>query len=147
MSHTDDSVPKQCPFRRSTFWYLICCATCLGSRDNSKYHSYPHTWPKSDFHRLFDSGFAPSALRLRLNKHTCPEPVFHRLLDSGFVPLVISLRLNNVVSTASNLKYPLHFHLFPSNSGGSACILDKVHPISAVRHISHLNWSGASNSL
>ena len=30
------------------FWYLICCATCLGSRDNSKYHTYtlhshPHT--------------------------------------------------------------------------------------------------------
>ena len=60
-------VPKQCPFRRPTFWYLVCCATCLGSRDNSKYHTCPHTWPKSDFHRLFDSGFAPSALSLRLN--------------------------------------------------------------------------------
>ena len=25
------------------------------------------TWPRSDFHRLFDSSFAPSALSLRLN--------------------------------------------------------------------------------
>ena len=31
-------------------------------------HTYPHTWPNSDFHRLFDSGFAPSALSLRLKK-------------------------------------------------------------------------------
>ena len=31
--------------------------------------TYIHTWPKSDFHRLFDSGFAPSALSLRLNHH------------------------------------------------------------------------------
>ena len=30
-------------------------------------HTHPHTWPNSDFHRLFDSGFAPSALSLRLN--------------------------------------------------------------------------------
>ena len=30
-------------------------------------------------------------------------------------------------------------HLFPPNLGGSARILDKVHPISAVRHISQLN--------
>ena len=29
-------------------------------------------------------------------------------------------------------------HLFPPNLGGSARILDKVHPISAVRHISQL---------
>ena len=71
-------VPKQCPLLRSTFWYLICCATCFGSRDNSKYRTYPltepptnlrpiHTWPRSDFHRLFDSGFAPSALSIPLN--------------------------------------------------------------------------------
>ena len=31
-------------------------------------HTYIHTWPNSDFHRLFDSGFAPSALSLRLNE-------------------------------------------------------------------------------
>ena len=31
-------------------------------------HTHPPTWPKSDFHRLFDSGFAPSAISLRLNK-------------------------------------------------------------------------------
>ena len=37
-------VPKQCPFQRPTFWYLVCCATCLGLRDNSKYHTYPHTY-------------------------------------------------------------------------------------------------------
>ena len=71
-------VPKQCPLLRSTFSYLICCATCFGSRDNSKYRTYPltepptnlctsYTWPRSDFHRLFDSGFAPSALSIRLN--------------------------------------------------------------------------------
>ena len=30
-------VPKQCPLLRSTFWYLISCAACFGSRDNSKY--------------------------------------------------------------------------------------------------------------
>ena len=67
---------KQCPLLRSTFWYHICCATCFGSRDNSKYHTYQltqpptnlrPTWPTSDFHRLFDSGFAPSALSIRLN--------------------------------------------------------------------------------
>ena len=37
-------VPKQCPFRRPTIWYLVYCATCLGSRDNSKYHTYTHTY-------------------------------------------------------------------------------------------------------
>ena len=35
-------------------------------------YTYMHTWPKSDFHRLFDSGFAPSALSLRLN-YQCPR--------------------------------------------------------------------------
>ena len=30
-------------------------------------------------------------------------------------------------------------HLFPPNLGDSARILDKVHPVSAVRHISPLN--------
>ena len=29
--------------------------------------TYLPTWPRSDFHRLFNSGFAPSALSLRLN--------------------------------------------------------------------------------
>ena len=33
----------------------------------------------------------------------------------------------------------VYIHLFPSISGGSARILDKVHPISAVLHISQLN--------
>ena len=64
----------QCPFRRPIFWYLVCCATCLGSQHNSKYHTYPpayiHTW-QTDFHQLFDSGFVPSALSLRLNKVVC----------------------------------------------------------------------------
>ena len=40
--HPDDMVPKQCPFRRPTVWYQVYCATCLGSRDNSKYHTYIH---------------------------------------------------------------------------------------------------------
>ena len=26
-------VPKQCPLLRSTFWYLICCATCFKVRE------------------------------------------------------------------------------------------------------------------
>ena len=42
--------------------------------------------------------------------------------------------------------FAIHIHLFPPNLGGSARILDKVHPISAVRHISQLNLSSASNS-
>ena len=34
------------------------------------FNTYIHTYmTKSDFHRLFDSGFAPSALSLRLNYH------------------------------------------------------------------------------
>ena len=37
-------VPKQCLFRRPTFWHLACCATCLGSRDNCKYHTYIHMY-------------------------------------------------------------------------------------------------------
>ena len=40
----NDTVPKQCPFRIPTFWCLVCCTTCIGSRDNSKYHTYPHTY-------------------------------------------------------------------------------------------------------
>ena len=36
-------------------------------------------------------------------------------------------------------KHVRLLHLFPPNLGGSARILDKVHPISAVRHISQLN--------
>ena len=32
--------------------------------------THPPTWPNSNFHRLFDSGFASSALSLRLNKNT-----------------------------------------------------------------------------
>ena len=109
-------VPKQCPLLRSTFWYLICCATCFGSRDNSKYHlgrkltfavdaplnpnkqtnqipyiptfTYPHTHLTSHpqtyiteigflsivWHRSIDSGFAPSALSIRLN--SMPFAVF-----------------------------------------------------------------------
>ena len=87
------------------FWYLVCWATCLCSRDNFKYHTYIHihtypptihirTWQKSDFHWLFDSDFAPSALSLRLifcatllyllwhhHSVTWPDPVifYHKL--------------------------------------------------------------------
>ena len=35
--------------------------------------------------------------------------------------------------------YGPNIHLFPPNLGGSARILDKVHPFSAVRHISQVN--------
>ena len=65
-------VLKQCPLLKSIFWYLICCATCFGSRDNSKYHTYPltqppidlrPTWPRSDFHRLFFFCFVLCVLR------------------------------------------------------------------------------------
>ena len=41
-------VPKQYPLLRPTFWYLICCATRFGSRDNSKYHAYPLTQPPTN---------------------------------------------------------------------------------------------------
>ena len=85
-------VPKQCPLLRSTFWYLICCAACFGSRDNSKYLTYPltqpptnlrPTWPRSDFLRLFDSGFAPSALSIRLNSW------WHGMIQSGTMPFAV----------------------------------------------------------
>ena len=41
-------------------------------------------------------------------------------------------------STMEYYSMPL-LHLFLPNLGGSARILDKVHPISTVRHISQLN--------
>ena len=69
-------VPKQCPRLRPIIWYLFCCARCLGSQDIVQNHTHIHTYihthihdPAPSFigHRLFDSGFAPAALSLRLN--------------------------------------------------------------------------------
>ena len=55
-------------------WYLICCKIIPNTiHTQLPIHTQPHnipTWPRSDFHRLFDSGFAPSALSLRLNNTT-----------------------------------------------------------------------------
>ena len=42
-------------------------------------HTYIHTWHKSDFYRLLDSGFAPSALSLRLNNYVPGVPEKSRL--------------------------------------------------------------------
>ena len=74
-------VPKQCPFRRPTIWYLVCCATCLGSRDNSKYHTYIHTYIHTYVHdpsRISIDCLTPAS-RLRPSasvwiKHTTPTP-------------------------------------------------------------------------
>ena len=54
----------------------------------------------------------------------------------GFRRPHISLETGRSFSTSAHLN---EIHLFPPNLGGSARILDKVHPISAVRHISQLN--------
>ena len=43
------------------------CIEDIVVRINKYTHTYIPTWPNSDFHRLFDSGFAPSALSLCLN--------------------------------------------------------------------------------
>ena len=108
-------VPKQCLFPRPTFWYLACCATCLDSRDNSKYHThththtptYPHTWPKSDFHRLFDSGFAPSALSLRLNK-SFSKYVFGYVGTLNF--RFSLLTKNSAITLSLNKQFAAHMH-------------------------------------
>ena len=64
-------VPKQCPLLWSTFWYLICCATCFGSRYNSKYHTYPLNQPPTNLHdrdRIFIDCSTPAS-RLRRSGH------------------------------------------------------------------------------
>ena len=75
-------VPKQCPRLRPIIWYLFCCARCLGSQDIVQNHTHIHTYihthihdPAPSFigHRLFDSGFAPAALSLRLNNQHIVE--------------------------------------------------------------------------
>ena len=69
-------VPKQCPLLRSTFWYLICCATCFGSRDNSKYHTYPPTHPPTHIHDLtrISIDCLTPASRLRRSASVCKRP-------------------------------------------------------------------------
>ena len=47
-------------------WYLVYCATCLGSRDNSKYHTHPHTY-------MTQVGF-PSIVWLRLRAFGAHPP-------------------------------------------------------------------------
>ena len=92
-------VRKQCPLLRPTFWYLICCATCLGSRDNSKYHTDStthigtHITEIGFFHRLFDSGYAPSTLSLRLNSWS------HAWHDSDGGNVVNNFFLRNCLSS------------------------------------------------
>ena len=46
-------------------------------------HTNPHTRPNSEFHRLFDSGFAPSALSLSLNKFLGLDLGPHRIPDEN----------------------------------------------------------------
>ena len=74
-SRPDDMVPKQCPFRRPTIWYLVYCATCLGSRDNSKYLTHIHTY-------MTQVGF-PSIVWLRLRAFGAQPP--SELLRSCFI--------------------------------------------------------------
>ena len=72
-------VPKQCPFPRPTFWYLVCCATCLGSRDNSKYHTHIHTYIH-DLTRISIDCLTPAS-RLRRSASVWTRtgnPVSHR---------------------------------------------------------------------
>ena len=89
-------VPKQCPLLRYTFWCLICCAACFGSRDNSKYHTYPLT---QGTHKptsyMTEIGFC-SIVRLRLRVFSAQHPysVWTRdgmpgMIQSGAMPFAI----------------------------------------------------------
>ena len=66
-------VPKQCPLLRYTFWYLICCAACFGSRDNSIYHTYPLTQPPTNLSYMTEIGFS-SIVRLGLRVFGAQHP-------------------------------------------------------------------------
>ena len=70
-------VPKQCPLLRPTFWYLICCSTSLGSRDNSKYHTYIPTHPPTHMTQV---GFS-SIVWLRLRTFGAQPPSEQRSLQ------------------------------------------------------------------
>ena len=79
-SHPDDMVPKQCPFRRPIIWYLVYCATCLGSRDNSIYHTHPptHIHDPSRIYRVFGENLtlfvfviSPSSCKISTLDNVC----------------------------------------------------------------------------
>ena len=62
--------------------------------------------------------------------HIPGNTVVNETFDPMYEPSLLLSYLTWAVKT---------IHLFPPNLGGSARILDIVHPISAVRHISQLN--------
>ena len=51
----------------------------------------------------------------------------------------VAKELDDRTSSICKIAVITELHLFPPNLGGSARILDKVHPISAVRQISQLS--------
>ena len=102
-------VPKQCPRLRPIIWYLFCCARCLGSQDIVQNHTHVHTYihdPAPSFigHRLFDSGFAPAALSLRLNKYVlCFVSVYKKKLKASPIG-----KPERVASALPSISIPLY---------------------------------------
>ena len=105
-------VPKQCPFRRPTIWYLVYCATCFGSRDNSKYHTYPPTHPPTNMTQV---GF-PSIVWLRLRAFGAQPPseqyIFTAMLLINFLHTYIFFIMAKTPSTTSNNEWRLPNVLF-----------------------------------
>ena len=65
--HPDDIMPTQCTIHGTTTWHHFGFAKCSRSWDILEKNTYKQTRPEPVFHRLLDSGFAPSALSFRLN--------------------------------------------------------------------------------
>ena len=88
-------VPKQCPLLRYTFWYLICCAACFGSRDNSKYHtnhlpSHPQTYALHDRDRIFFDCLTPAS-RLRRSASVWTRDGMPGTVQSGAMPFAVAI--------------------------------------------------------
>ena len=89
-------VPKQCPLLRSTFWYLICCATCFSSRDNSKNHtgihthlpSHPQTYVLHERDRIFIDCSTPAS-RLRRSASIWTRDGMPGMIQSGTMPFAV----------------------------------------------------------
>ena len=69
-------------------------------------HTYPPiyipTWPNPDFHRLFDSGFAPSALSLRLKN--CDVKQIENIKNDKIAHWLIMSTVNWKLKITSNFK-------------------------------------------
>ena len=94
-------VPKQCPFRRPTIWYLVYCATCLGSRDNSKYHTHPHTYIPTYMTQV---GF-PSIVWLRLRAFGAQPP--SELLNYAMLYYESTQFLNSLIKMSQFLPFSI----------------------------------------